>query len=87
MAIIQRTVGAGMTRDPDTIRFVDRLDTDLSHYFEINIDDTLNLIDFLAKIGDFRFRDADDATYLDTFQITGDVAASGIVKKTSNITK
>jgi len=86
MAIITRTIAAGITGDPDTIRFVDRLDTDLSHYFEMNIDSANNLIDFLAKIGDFRFKDADDAANADTFQITGDVAASSIVKKVSNIT-
>jgi len=86
MAIIQRTVAAGVTRDPDTIRFVDRLDTDLSHYFEINIDDTNNLIDFLAKIGDFRFKDADDSDNSDTFQITGDDASGGFAQKTSRIT-
>ena len=43
MAIITRTIASGITRDPDTIRFVDRLDTDLSHYFEMNIDDGLAL--------------------------------------------
>lgn len=85
MVIIQRT-GIGQRIDEDTIRYVDRLDTDLSHYFEINIDDTNNLIDFLAKIGDFRFKDADDSSNTDIFQITGDPAASGIIKKTSNIT-
>ncbi|KKN90796.1 hypothetical protein LCGC14_0223790 [marine sediment metagenome] len=84
MAIIQRS---GASRiDPDTIRFVDRLDTDLSHYFEINVDDTNNLIDFLAKIGDFRFKDADDSDNSDTFQIVADDAGGSVIQKTSMIT-
>lgn len=85
MGIIRQT-SIGMRRDPDTIRIVDWADSDLSHYFEVNVDEANNLIDFLAKIGDFRFKDVDDATNVDIFQITGDPAASGILKLTSNIT-
>ena len=86
MATIQRTGVAGIQKDPDTIRFVDRLDTDLSHYFEINVDDSNNLIDFLAKIGDFRFKDADDSDNSDTFQLTLDDAGGSALLKTSCIT-
>lgn len=85
MAIIQRS-GGGRKVDPDTVRIVDFLDTDLSHYFEVSIDEANNLVDMVAKIGDFRFRDADDAhPCTDSFQLTNDPATGGVLQKTSKI--
>lgn len=72
--------------DPDTLRITDLLDTDLSHYFDITIDDVNNYVLFNPKIGDLRIQDPDDAGNTDYLQITSDPALGGILQNSSRIT-
>jgi len=72
--------------DPDTIRIEDLLDTDLSHYFDITIDDVNHYVLFNPKIGDLRIQDPDDATDADYIQFTTDPASGGFLQKSSRIT-
>jgi len=72
--------------DPDTIRITDLLDTDLSHYFDITIDDANNYVLFNPKIGDLRIQDPDDVGNTDYLQITSDPTLGGILQNSSRIT-
>lgn len=70
--------------DADTIRIDDLLDTDLSHYFEITIDDVNHYTLFSPKIGDIRIMDPDGSA--DYMQITTDPAGGKFILVSSNIT-
>lgn len=85
--ILVRTGGNASNRiDIDTIRFINTTDSDLSDYLDINIDATNHLIDFLSKVGDFRFKDADDSDNSDVLKLVNDDASGSLKQSTSQIT-
>ena len=86
VTIIRSPISTIQRMDTDTLRIVDTLDSDLTHYFEINIDEANNLVDFLAKIGDFRFKDIDDGDNSDALKIVCDDGGGSILPATSMIT-
>lgn len=72
--------------DADTIRLEDLLDVDLSHYFDITLDDVNNYVLFNPKIGDLRIQDPDDDDDSDYIQFTTDDTLGGFIQLSSRIT-
>jgi len=70
----------------ESIRILDMVDLDLSHYFDINVDEDATYTLFSPKIGDIRMQDPDDSGNTDYIQFTMDVAAGAILHNTSMIT-
>lgn len=72
--------------DLDEINLVDYADTDFSHEFTIEVDDSYDYTLLSPKIGDLRIQDPDDVDDSDYIQFTTDDASGSSIQNTSLIT-